>query len=315
MSTCTLPAGLPPVTTQSDFYLGQPGAMVKLPKPDSGLGFTVGRGEVAHALSSGGITTTRRGRAKRIYSLGYTALSADTADVLESFYLGARGLGPYALVDPAYRNQMSTYSSTMNAPTGLNGAWSAALGDTQPFLDGTVAPPFAGSSVLRWPTPVAGHILLEGTQPVAASFVPSWTYGVPYLPDQVAVVSLWIKSGAGNITNVHLYALGLARAGWDAVSQVNVAMPTVTSTWQQVSLVVPVNSWTQATGPIIAPAIFAPAACPDLLIAGAQITYGFASAIPWVTGLGVPRVTFSAGIGGGQNVYWRRNEAYTLSEA
>lgn len=312
--SCPLPANLPPNSTHQAFYLGQPGAMVKLTLPDAGFTNALSRAEVAHALASGGTTTTRRKDVKRSYGLPWSGLTADTGDSLLSFYSGARGAGPYALVDPSMRNHMSLDSSTFGAPTGKLTAWSAGASDAAPYLDTAFVGPLAGSAVLHWPTPVATHVLLEGNQS-AGGFVPSWTKGVPYLPDLPAIVSMWVRTVTGTASNFLLYALGLGRAGWDGSQpHVSVTIPTITTTWQQINVLVPVNSWSAAIGPIIAPALVATAGSPDILVSAAQLSYGFGQPVPWVTGLGCPRVSFSAPVSSSVPVNWRRAQSYVLTE-
>lgn len=315
MSTCVLPTGLPPRTTHDSFYLGQPGAMVKVGMPDSGFSNGGSRAEVAHALSSGGVTTTKRRLIKRTWSLPFSGMTADTADALLSYYSGSRGNGPYALVDPSWRNALSLDASTFGAALGQNTTWAAPPADAQPYLDTAFAPPIPGSAVLHWPTPVNTHLLVNASQPALAAPVPDWMNGVPYLNDLPMVFSVWIRTVTGSVTGLVLGALGLQQSGWiTPFPEVAVSLPTVNTTWQQVSVLVNPNAWTQAQGGIFAPAIGAVPATPDLLIACAQVTYGFTVATPWVTGLGCPRVSFSAGVSSGVSVNWRRDHGYMLSE-
>lgn len=317
MSLCLLPAGLPPVSTHDTFYIGQPGAMTKLSKPDSGFTNALSRAEVMHALSSGGTTTTRRKDVKRTYGLPYSAMTADTADAMLSYYSGARGAGPFALVDPSWRNAMSLDASTFGAPIGKNTAWSANPLDAAPYLDTAFAPALPGSAVLHWPTPVNTHVLGNLTQPVSGTFIPDWVKGVPYLPDLPMIVTYWVRTVAGTSTGAVAYAFGLSRTGWlTPFPAKTVALSPITTTWAQVVIGVPVNQWTQAQGPIIAPALVCgQAGSPDILISNAQVTYGFNDITPWVTGFGIPRVSISAGVPSTVTVNWRRDHAYTLSEA
>lgn len=315
---CLVPAGRPPQTAFSNYYIGKPGTMTKLSLPDNSVTAPLGRGEVAHALSSGGTTTTRKRRAKRVLSVSFGQQSPDEADAMLGYYLGARGNGPFCWVDPGWRNQLGGDASTFGSLIAANTAWAVPTADTQPLVDTTIAPPtgLLNSAVLRWPTPTNGHVLLEGSQ-TAGPLVPSSSRAVPYLSDLAAVLTVWGRTATGT-ASAKLYALGLAAAGnalpLSGIPNVNVTCA-LTTTWQMFTVLIPAGSFTPATSPYICAAIAANSAGgPDTLWAAAQLSYGTAAALPWVTGLGVPRVTLSAGVPVAQTVYWRRSHSFTLSE-
>jgi hypothetical protein len=311
---CATPVIGPPSGSFSTIYFGKPGSMTKLRLPDAGYDGKMGRGEVAHALPTGGTTVTRRRRTKRVYTIPYTDMRTDDAEALVSYYTGSRGLGPFCLLDPAWRNQLSLDASTFDAGYGSNTVWNAPAADTQLVLDSTFTPPIVGSAVGRWSSPVNGHYLFEGTNNGGNNLVPSATYAVPYLTDQPAVVSIYARSQTST-TNVTLYALGLAAAGWDGVSFLTAACA-LTTTWARFFVYVPAATWTAANAPYIGVAVKAASGGGvGVLLANAQIEYGYSSPQPWLTGLGVPRCSLSAGLGGQiKDVYWRRNHSLIASE-
>lgn len=310
---CLVPG--PPATTLDSFYFGKPGAMVKFIRHDAGAAAPLSRAEVAHALSSGGTTTTRRPTAKRIYSLSFSAMTPDEIETLMSYYLGSRGAGPFALIDPSYRNQLTTDASTIWAPTGkiVAGAWGVPVGDTALTLDTTVAPPNAGSRIMRW-TPVTGHALLtNGTYSgtTLASFAPS-TRAVPYLTDQPAVLSVYLRALTGTPTAT-LGVYGSTAAG-GAVVGATAATALSSTAWKRLSVSMGIGALSALTEGLHL-GVTAATSAGAILVAAAQIEYGYSGgAEPFVTGLGVPRVTISSGLGSTNKVYWRRDTGMTLSE-
>lgn len=291
------------------FYLGRPGNMQPLVVPDRSFTANLGRGEVAHALPSGGTTTTRRKSVKRSYVLNMSAMTPDTANVLLGFYAGAFGTGPFSLVDPSYRNGMSTDVSLFGMAQGAFAGWALPPGDALPTLD-TGMPPFAvPGGVIRWAGPVNGHTLFEGTQAVSGLFVPAAS-SCPYLPSQDTTLSIYARTGSGTAT-----------VSWEAIgstgSVARTATATLTTAWQRLTVNVPSGTagWTAAAVQYINGALkCTQAASPDILLCCPQTDYGTLVANPWVLGIGVPRVTFNAGLGGASDVFWRRNHVVTLAE-
>jgi hypothetical protein len=294
-------------------WLGRPGAMTRLRIPDAGWVAPLGRAEVAHTLAGGGTTVTRRAATHRAYSVNLSKMTPDEAQLILAYYLGNKGSGPWALVDPSYRNQLSPGASSMGVAAGRNTAWNPLIGDAAAVLDSTVVPPVDGTGVLRWAAPTNGKNLFEGTQPTAGTFVPVTTKAVPYLSPYIAWVSVYLR--AQTTATVKLYALGCNAAGWDGVSVANTANVALTTAWQRVTLSVPAASWAGANPAYIVPNIqVAAVGASDVLVAAAQIDYGYSSVPPWVAGLGVPRVVLSAGVGAGVSVYWRRDHGLTMAE-
>lgn len=317
---CATPImGLPPATSFDTFYIGKAGAMVKLRAPDSGYSSNMSRGEVAHQNTSGGTTVSRRPRTKRIFVVPMSGMTPDDAETLLSYYLGGFGNGPWCVMVPEFRNQLSQQASTFGQVLGVNDAWHAPATDTAALIDSTIAAPIVGgkplgTAVLRWPSPVNGHYLFDGTNNGGTALVPSTTYGVPYLGDQPAKVNVWLRSASGTPT-VTLYALGLAAAGWDGTTDATLAC-VLSTTWQRFSISLAAGAFA-GLPPYLGIAVkSASASSPDVLLAAAQIEYGVTGTNlnPWTTGLGVARCSFAAGVGSKMTVYWRRDHSFTLAE-
>lgn len=312
MSVCLPTAGPAAGTTMDSYYLGKPGAMTRL-DVNAGVSAPPTRAEVVHSTADGGTTTSRRRRVRRNYGLNLAALTPDQADPIVSYYSGARGRGPYALVDPTYRNHLSLDASTFWAAVGaVDTAWSVEAGDAAPVIDTTVASPVLGSAVGRWTVASAVRPLVNsGTFSAAtlASFLAS-THAVPYLTDQRPVLSVWVRSAA--TPTVTLAAYGATAAGGLVQYGTTASAVLVANTWTRLVLPVPAGALA-ATTETIHLGILGPAAA-VLYLAGAQLEYGLPDALPWVTGLGCPRVTISAGMPGSSAVFWRRDHGLTLAE-
>lgn len=87
-----------------DVYFGRPGALIKLPYPRGDMDksydrqvydFTTGSGEHQVSLLSGG---------SRQRTINWKALHVDNYAILERFWTGMAGVGPWVFIDPSDRN-------------------------------------------------------------------------------------------------------------------------------------------------------------------------------------------------------------------
>lgn len=135
------------------FYLGKPTlGLVALPHPLTGLTPTNDRVATTHAASSGGRTVDFAPRTRRTFALAWKAIDAVTYSVLEEFYTGSRGAGPFVLLDPGRRNHLtanqSGATSQTNDPTGFTVA--AGSGEA---VSSSPGPVLRGPRALRWTLP------------------------------------------------------------------------------------------------------------------------------------------------------------------
>lgn len=110
------------------YYLGQAGALVALPDPETGLSMTTDRIGGTHQLLSGNRVRDTLGW-MRTWQLAWTVLPRVNYMQLEGFYTGANGAGPYYFFEPeqvnilpshvAAANDTSTSSFTNQTSTGL----------------------------------------------------------------------------------------------------------------------------------------------------------------------------------------------------
>lgn len=315
---CVSPVMGPPTTALNALYLGKPGSMTKLRLPDGGssaYASPLSRGEVAHRLSGGGTSTTRRRRVKREWPLLMSSMSPDDAEALVSYYAGTRGLGPFRLIDPAWRNQLSLDASTMSSAFGAPAVWSSNASDTASVGDTTDAPPIAGGGVWKWVTPVNTHYQFQGTQ-AGGLLVPDVNTAVPYLADQPYTMTVYVRT-LTSTTNVKLAALGCTATQWDGTSIAATGTIGLTTAWQRLTVQVAIAAWNPATVLFAGLGVQCVAAgAPTILLSAAMIDVGVTGARPFVTGLGAARVTISAGLGAAMShVFWRRDTTLTLSEA
>lgn len=302
-------------TTLKTVYLGRPGSMTQIWCPNSGYSAPLVRAATAHTLAGGGTAVTRRRKTRRTYALAWTGLTPELADPILAFYTGLMGLGPFCLVDPAWRNQQSLDVSTFGQAVGAIVGWATPIGDTQPVFDASLTPFAEASGVARWNSAVNAHVLFEGSN-LAGVYTPDLTNAVPYLPDQSNVITVYAKT-ATSTCSVILKAFGLTAAG--SASPVNVAAGavTLTTSYQRLTVVVPVGAagWSAAATPYISAALMCnQTSAPVIHVSNAQIQTGPSTADPWVAGLGVPRVVIPDPADSNVDVWWRRNHTLILAE-
>lgn len=309
--TCPVPS------TFNAAYLGKPGSLVKLPPPSQGIPAPLTRAGITHQLASGGSTVTRRPNARRTYTLAWNNRDLDSTNVLLAFYFGTMGNGPFAYLDPGFRNLQDTHVSSMGAALSGQVGWAATAGDAQPVYTTAVAPPFAGTAVVQWPTPVNTHNLVEGSF-ATTNYLPnalSRPYAVPYLPDQPFTTSIYARTASGTCSAAAT-ALGQTAAGGAMVAAVGTTT-TLTTAWQrlQVSVAVGAGGWSFATTPYISAGLRClSGGAPTIYVAASQVEPGVLIANNWTIGVGVPRVSIADPANISYQVWARRTHGLVLVE-
>jgi hypothetical protein len=118
-----------------DVYFGRPGALLKLPYPRDGMDKPFDRLVHDFLTGSGQHQVSSLAGGSRLRTLNWRGLHVDNYAILERFWTGASGHGPYVLIDPSDRNLLTPNQS---------GA-SSLFNDTSGWLTDTV---FSGSGVL-----------------------------------------------------------------------------------------------------------------------------------------------------------------------
>jgi len=162
------------------FYLGRPAnGLVALPPPSKGLAPTLERVSTVHESSAGGRVVDLAPRTRRTFSLAWSDLDPVALSTLEEFYTGARGVGPFVLLDPGRRNQLTANQSGATSATNDTTGFTIAAGAGE-ALASAVGVALRGPRSLRWLLPatvVSG--LLELTPPAGLQCYPT-PAGVPW---------------------------------------------------------------------------------------------------------------------------------------
>jgi hypothetical protein len=288
-------------------YLGKPGAMRVLPSPNSPVTATPSKGDVVHALLSGGVAVTTRLHARKTFSLPYTMLDSASADVLLGFYSRLYGLGPFAFVDPSVRNVLGLDVSTMGLRTNASPGWVASSGTLTPAAAG--GPVGVDSGLLTWSSLVASATLQPGLAVNTAN-----TAAAPvYLPSEACTVSLYVKASAA--TTASLQLTGYSTAG--AVNYTSsAASMSITTAFQRFTVSVAAGLAGLASSAFVLPRVVLGGTVPtSVTIAGAGLEYGTV-ATTWEPGHGSPRVlpTGTPGRDVQQTADFATDHTFTLGE-
>lgn len=308
-------------------WLGNPGAVVQLPSPKSGLDPTSTVPVTVRQTIGGGQAVSRApGSGRRTYQALWPWIEHDAYSVLEEFRVGARGTGPHALLDSGRRNVLSANQS----------ASTAASYDADGFtVDPTEAVTSSnellyGSSVrsLKWSLPdVSTAGVLRFDPPAGIPGIPApagqpWTFSVQLAGGgvdgtvTVAPGLLWMDA-AGVAAGVTVGAPVVLTAGIFAAAYVTAATP-LSACFQPALLVdlttvsplaqgpgdVPVRRapWTMPVkraanvGPLPYPInVYRPTGvyAADIYVARPMLDM-YAAVRAWVLGTGVPRVSVTA---------------------
>lgn len=257
-------------------YLGRPGALHTLPMPRGSILATRARPRAEFALASGGRRVGELPGGKRRYTLRYNSLPPDLFAYLEAIDQGLEGPGPFVLLDPGRRNQLtanqSSATSERNDTTGFTASIGALASESVVYN--------RGPRSLKWTFSATTAGTLD-----CDSISSSW-YGVPTF--------------SGRVQTFAFYALG---GGSDAVVTLGAQIRWLTTTGSVVSTssgstaATNGSTWTQYTVSATAPSTAAFAMARINASAGIsngsilyldqlQLEEG-SSATSWVPGTGV----------------------------
>lgn len=145
------------------FYLGRPGSLVALPHPGRGIDPTLSIPLTARQTISGGRTVDRAPAGRRTYELTWASLSPDQHSIVEEFYVGAKGFGPFALIDPWRRNLLTANQSAATSVYNTTDGFTVLTGTET--LTSVTTPVERGPRALAWslPATVTGGVLTAGS--------------------------------------------------------------------------------------------------------------------------------------------------------
>jgi hypothetical protein len=164
-------------------YLGKPGALVALPSPLRGAAGPFERRGSARDTIGGGRVVDFAPGGTRTYTLQWRAFPLDSYAVVEAFYLGHNGGGPFVLLDVGRRNLLtanqSAATSVLDDTTGFAAAGAGeAIASSATLVE-------RGPKALAWsmPNPLITGLLRLTTPnpawlgfPVVAGLTYRWQY-------------------------------------------------------------------------------------------------------------------------------------------
>lgn len=174
-----------------NMFFGRPGALVTMPYPRDGIDKPFERRLFDFATGTGQhIVSTMLG-GSRLFSLSWKALHVDTFRLMEQYWLGAMGRGPWAFIDPSVTNMlMINQSSATNVYADTRQFSINALGALSSNPTAAQIHRTGATRSLRWlwtSAPGATTPTLSFASPYR-----SW-YGFPVAPNLPYIFSGWAK--------------------------------------------------------------------------------------------------------------------------
>lgn len=105
--------------TDTKIYFGRPGSLIEIYHPRGGLKAPRTRPRSVFNTAGGGVRVGQMAGGKRRYALNWESLQYADFSTLLAFDQGHEGPGPFALIDPGQRNQLTVNQSA--ATSELNG--------------------------------------------------------------------------------------------------------------------------------------------------------------------------------------------------
>jgi hypothetical protein len=219
-----------------DIYFGAPGALTKLPWPRGGFDKPYEKQVADFLTGTGQHIIQSQAQGSRLITLNWNAMHADNYALVEQYWTGMMGYGPWALVDPSTNNMLmpNQASATNNlydttgfyTSTGASGEGTLLSNSSATYLRRT-----GSTRSLQWQFPVAAI-----TTPILFSKPPyrNW-YGYPVAQGKSYTWSFWMTPDGVVDTSIS----GSARIRWvDAsggfISEA-ASSTTAVTTWQQLS--------------------------------------------------------------------------------
>lgn len=307
-------------------YLGNPLSafgMTLLPMPPiggvvssggaSGIASTLSRGAFANTLASGGTAAFRRPKTKQTYSLAWDILNPSEVEILNSFFDGGQGGGPYCLVDPSWSNYLPPNVSRMGAVLSALPEWTPTVGTFAPIT--TVAAPTGHfSGVGSWAGAGSASVLYMGLNNIIDG-----TWLPPVIPGLSIGFAVWARtaSSTATVTPALTYGVGGSAPTGTAATGSATAL---TTTWQQLTVAV-ASSFSYTGSGLYADLKLtcSTASAPNIYFSAPEFVYSTAASVsvlnPWVGGLGVPRVIIPANASSPVDMVGWRDYTLTLAEA
>lgn len=243
-------------------YFGRPGFLLQLPWPKGDMDkpydrltydFTTGSGQHQVSTMLGG---------SRSYAVNWNALHLDNYKLIEQFWTGAMGQGPWVLIDPSAPNLLLPNQSATTQIYNDARGWATSTGAANM---GTLT---SNAVVAQIHRPGARRNLLWSF-PVAAATTPTlkltsayrnW-WGIPVVPGLSYAWSLWAKPDGVVDSSITM----AVKVNWLDASGATLSTSTSADT--------PVTAWTRLSIAGVAP-VGAVYASPVLSVTGSTVTTG-----------------------------------------
>lgn len=243
-------------------YFGRPGALLQLPWPKGDLGKSYDRLTYDFLTGSGQHLVSSMTAGSREYLVSWNALHLDNYRLVEQFWTGMMGAGPWVFIDPSMPNLLlpnqAATTHVYNDPRHWKTSTGAAnMGTLTSNANLSKVHRFGARRNLYWSFPVAA-----ATTPVLAltTTYRNW-WGIPVVPGLSYAWSLWTTPDGVVDTSVTM----AAKINWlDATGAI---LSTTTSADT------PVTAWTRLSAVGVAP-VGAVYASPVLSATGSTIITG-----------------------------------------
>ncbi len=213
------------------FYLGRPGALATLKHPLRGITPTITRPVTITTLLSGAKSVQRGPDGRRTYELAWKALTHTDYSILEEFYLGGRGAGPFILIDPGRSNILSLNQSTSTTAGPANSTDGFSVAGTGESLSSASTPVYrTGGRSLAWALP---NIVSGGVLVFAA---PATLTQIPVLASTAYAAQIRVRLAATTpAVSLTLQLVWLDSAGATISTTASTPTSGSSSTWTQIT--------------------------------------------------------------------------------
>lgn len=189
-----------------DLYFGKPGYMSKLPWPRGGMEKTYDRPTFDFVTGSGQHQVSMLSTGSRPYTLTWNAGHVDTFKVLEQYWTGTMGTGPWALMDPSATNllipNVAAASSSTYDTRGWKTSGAADQGVPLSNLDPDYIHRTGAPRSIRWN--FTGAVGLTPTLFFDVTYR-TWK-GIPVVGGLSYAWSFWGRTAGFGASDVQIYA-------------------------------------------------------------------------------------------------------------
>lgn len=222
--------------TDTAIYFGRPGSLITIQHPRGGFKAPRPRPRTPFTTVGGGVRVGQLAGGKRTYTLSYGSLQyTDFADLF-AYDQGHNGTGPFVLLDPGQRNQLTVNQSSATSETNSSDNFTVAGSGVTLTSSSTTYRRGPRAAALNFTYAASGSLTLDTP-------APDW-YGIPVASRPYVFSFYALGGGTDAIVTLTPTLRWYSTAG--AVLSTSTGTPTATngSTWTQMY----VNATTPASG-------------------------------------------------------------------